>query len=190
MVAQLLLVKHALPDIRPDIPSKRWLLGEEGRKQSLFLAERLRPYTPGIVITSDEPKAAETGEIVAKALSLPCHTVPNLHENDRTGVPYFDNPADLEAVANAFFGKPNERVFGGESADETRERFVIAVQGALEPHPTQTVVLVAHGTVNTLLVAAHNPVVPFDLWKVWPLGGFAVLSRPDFKLLEPPQPLE
>ena len=186
MMTRLLLVKHALPDIRPDIPSKRWLLGEKGRKQSLLLAERLRPYTPGIVITSDEPKAAETGEIVAEALNLPCHTAPDLHENDRTGVPYFDDPADLEAVVREFFEKPNEQVFGGESADGANLRFVTAVQGALEPHYGQTVVLVAHGTVNTLLVATHNSVVPFDLWKAWPLGGFAALARPDFKLLERP----
>lgn len=68
-MARLLLVKHALPDIQPDVPSKRWLSGDEGRKQSLLLAEHLRPYSPGVVITSEEPKAAETGEIVSKALN-------------------------------------------------------------------------------------------------------------------------
>jgi broad specificity phosphatase PhoE len=101
-------------------------------------------------------------------------------------VPYVDDPAEFEGVVRTFFVKPGERVFGTESANEAQQRFLAAIRGALEPHPTQTVVLVAHGTVNTLFVTAHNPVAPFELWQAWPLGGFAVLSRPDFGLLERP----
>lgn len=185
-MSHLLFVRHAYPDIQPDVPAKRWRLGDEERQQSLLVAEQLRPYAPGIVVTSEEPKAAETGQIVAKALNLPCHSAPGLHENDRTGAPYFAHLADFEVMVKTFFETPNERVFGNESADEARRRFATAVGKALEPHPTQTVLLVAHGTVNTLLVAASNPVVSFDLRKAWPLGGFPVLSRPKFRLFERP----
>ena len=189
-MSRLLLVKHALPEVRPNVPARDWLLGEKGRRQSLLLAERLRPHSPAVIISSEEPKAAETGEIVAEVLNLPCHTAPDLHEHDRTGVPYFDNPTDFEAEVKAFFERPDERVFGTERADEAQLRFLTAVQGVLEPHPIQTVILVAHGTVNTLFVTAHNPVAPFELWRAWPLGGFAVLSRPGFGLLERPATLE
>lgn len=185
-MAHLLLVKHALPDIKPGVDAKHWLLGEKGRQQSLLLAERLRPYRPAVVITSNEPKAAETGHIVADVLSLPCRAAPGLHENDRGGFPYFEDLNDLEAALKTFFDESDKRVIGRESAHEAQQRFVQAIEAALEPHPGHDVAIVAHGTVNTLFVVAHNPVVSFDLWKAWPLGGFAVLSRPDFGLLEPP----
>jgi len=187
-MAQLFLVKHALPEIKPDVPAKTWRLGERGRAQSALLAEALRPYRPGVVITSDEPKAAETGQVVADVLLLPCRAAPNLHENDRSGFPYFEDLDDLEAALRTFFDQPDERVIGRESAHEAQQRFVRAVKEVLEPHPEQDAVLVAHGTVNTLLAAAHNPVAPFTLWRAWPLAGFAVLSRPDFGLLEGPLP--
>lgn len=185
-MARLLLVKHPLPDIRPDVPAKHWLLGEEGRQQSLLLAERLRPYRPAVLITSDEPKAAETGHIVADVLSLPCCAVPDLHEHDITGEPYLDDPAAFEAAVKSLFSVPDRRGFGRESANEALERFAQAVKAALEPHPEENVVIVAHGRINTLFVTTHNDVKPFAFWRSWALGTFAVLSRPDFGLLEPP----
>lgn len=174
----------------PDVPPKTWVLNERGRAQSRVLAEALRPHRPSIVIASDEPKAAETGRIAAEALGLPCSTAPDLHENDRSGFPYFGDFDDLEMALKSFFGRPDEHVIGKESANEAQRRFIRAVKAALEPHLEQTVALAAHGTVNTLLVAAHNPVVPFGLWQAWPLASFAVLSRPGYKVLEVPRPLE
>ena len=188
-MAHLLLVKHALPEIQPDVPAKHWLLGEAGRAQSLLLAERLRAYRPEVVISSEEPKAAETGCIVADILSLPRHTAPELHEHDVTSEPYFDNPAAFEEAVKLLFSEPDKRSFG-ESASEALRRFTQAVKVSLEPYAKEDVVLVAHGRINTLLVAAHNDAEPFTFWKNWPLAGFAVLSRPEFRLLESPQPLK
>ena len=183
----LLLVKHALPDIRPNVPAREWRLGERGRAQSARLAEALRPYSPGVVISSDEPKAAETGRIVAEALGLPYRAAPGLNEHDVTGEPYLDDPAAFEAAVKSLFGVPERRVFGSESANEALRRFSGAVETALEPYPEENVVLVAHGRVNTLFVAAHNDVEPFAFWQSWRLGTFTVLSRPEYGLLEPPQ---
>ena len=185
-MAQLLLVKHALPDIQPDVPSRAWRLGEQGRVQSALLAETLRPYAPSVVITSDEPKAAETGRVVAEVLVLPYHSAPGLHEHDITDEPYFDNPADFEEAVKSLFDAPDQRRFG-ERASEALRRFTEAVKAVLEPYPAENVVLVAHGRINTLFVAAHNEVEPFAFWKSWPLGTFAVLSRPDYGVIEGPQ---
>lgn len=184
----LLLVKHALPEIFPNVPAREWRLGERGRAQSGRLAEALRPYDPSVVVSSDEPKAAETGQIVAEALGLPYRTAPGLHEHDLTGELYLDDPAAFEAAVKLLFGVPERRSFGNESADDALRRFSGAVEGALEAHPGENIVLVAHGRVNTLFVAARNDVEPFTFWKNWPLGSFAVLSRPDYALLEPPRP--
>ena len=185
-MSQLLLVRHAQPEIQPDVPSNRWALNGQGRQQAVHTAEQLRAYRPEIIITSEEPKAVETGEIIADALDLSCRSAPGLHEHDRTGVPFFDDIAEFEAAVKRFFENSAEQVFGGESADDTKQRFVGAVQEVLEAYPTQTVAIVAHGTVNTLFAQAFNPVSPFELWQTWPLAGYAVLSRPDFELSRSP----
>lgn len=187
-MARLLLVKHALPDIKPDVPAEKWRLGEQGRVQSARLAEALRSYAPDVVITSDEPKAVETGQIVAEVLGLPCRTAPDLHEHDSTGEPYFADPAAFEDAVRSLFSVPDERRFG-ESGGEALGRFAEAVEAALESCPNETVVLVAHGRVNTLFVAAHNDLEPFAFWQSWSLGTFAVLSRPDYGVIEAPQSL-
>ena len=189
-MSRFLLVRHAQPEIQPDVPSNRWVLNERGRQQAVRTAELLRAYRPEVVISSEEPKASETGQIIADALNLPRYGALGLEEHDRTGVPYFDDMAEFEAAVKRFFERSAEQVFGGERADDTKQRFVGAVREVLAVYPTQTVALVAHGTVNTLFAQAFNPVSPFELWQTWPLAGFAVLSRPEFRLLEPPQPLK
>ena len=186
-MAQLLLVKHALPDIQPDVPARTWRLGEQGRKQSERLAEALRPYAPDVVITSDEPKAVETGQIVAEALGLPRRTAPDLHEHDSAGEPYFADPAAFENAVRSLFSVPNERRFG-ESGNAALGRFAGGVEAALESCSGENVVLVTHGRVNTLFIAAHNDLEPFAFWKGWPLGAFVVLERPGYRVLEAPKP--
>lgn len=180
----LLLVKHAQPDIIPNVPAREWRLGERGRAQSARLAEALRPYRLGVVVSSDEPKAVETGRIVAEILGLPYHSAPGLREHDITGEPYLDDPAAFEVAVKSLFSVPERRVFGNESAEEALRRFSGAVERGLEPYPNDDIVLVAHGRVNTLFVAAYNDVEPFAFWKNWPLGAFAVLARPGYGVLE------
>lgn len=189
-MSRLLLVKHALPHIEPDRPATRWRLGETGRAQSFRLAEALRPHGPSVVITSDEPKAVETGQLVAGRLELPCTVAPGLHEQDNAGTPYFDTRAEFEGAVRSLFDEPGRRAYGNESAEEALGRFEKAVEAALEPHPHKNAVIVAHGRINTLFVAAHNPLDAFAFWKAWQLGTFSVLSRPHYRVLEPPQPLE
>ena len=56
--ARLVLVRHAMPEVRPDVPAARWHLGEDGR----LAARNLRHALPehAYLVASDEPKAIET----------------------------------------------------------------------------------------------------------------------------------
>jgi 2,3-bisphosphoglycerate-dependent phosphoglycerate mutase len=189
LVSCLLLVKHALPDIEPEVPAQHWQLGSQGRAQSLKLAEAIRPHRPGVVLTSQEPKAAETGQIVADVLELPRRTVSGLHEQDNIGTPYFDTAEAFGAAVQGLFTEPDKRAYGNESAVEALARFERGVAEALEPHPDETAVIVTHGRVGTLFIAAHNAIDVFAFWKDWPLATFAVLSRPEYRVLEPPAKL-
>jgi broad specificity phosphatase PhoE len=178
---KLILVKHCPPVQQADVPATQWQLSEKGRELCVPLAERLRKYEPCRIIASLEPKATETGRLVAEHLNLPFATAPGLHEHERNK--YFPTPGEFEAAVARFFASPAELKLGIETANAARKRFETALHNVLESHPEGNNVIVAHGTVITLLVAAHNKVESFEFWRKLGLPSLVVLS-PNFQVIE------
>jgi len=87
-MTKLVLIKHSLPEIQPDLPARRWRLSEEGRRRCRPLADRLVAHVPERIFTSREPKAMETAALVGSRLGLPVEPRDGLHEHDRETVPY------------------------------------------------------------------------------------------------------
>lgn len=84
----LVLVKHSEPVLEPSVDPKLWRLSERGRYGSVLLGGRLGRYGPGVVVSGEEPKAGETARLAAGRLGVENLTLPDLHEHDRTGVPF------------------------------------------------------------------------------------------------------
>lgn len=178
----LILVKHSLPELVPDLPAARWRLAAEGRRRCAALADRLAGYDPVVIATSVEPKAGETATIVAARLGKPVVTVEGLHEHDRSNVAFLGDAAFRAAVVRCL-SQPDDLVFGRETATEARQRFAAAVEGVVESYPDGNVAIVAHGTVIALFVAAHAGTDPVRLWRRLGLPSFVVLSLPALRLL-------
>ncbi len=176
-MSYLILVKHSLPEIDSSRPAREWVLNEEGRRRCDELAEALRKYAPQAIVSSDEPKARETAERVALNLGLVSIPFPNLHEHARQTVPFLGKAA-FDATVQRFFAKPDALVFGEETADDAHARFANAVQQAMAQHSDKTLVIVAHGTVISLLVSRACNVDGFTLWKQLGLPAFIVLVLP------------
>ena len=85
---KLILIKHAAPEVVPSVPSEQWRLSDKGRASCTPLAELVRPHAPKAIVSSTEPKAIETAELVAKHIGIGHTTAPDLHEHDRSGVPH------------------------------------------------------------------------------------------------------
>jgi broad specificity phosphatase PhoE len=177
----LLLVRHAMPTIDPDKPAKMWQLGAEGEAKSALLVPVFERYGVTRVITSEEPKAIRTGEVPATQLNLPCATAPNLHEHDRTNELFGSRDAFHEKVRR-FFTHPDTLIFGEETAAQARDRFVGAVREQVATYPDDTLAIVAHGTVMTLLVAAHNENDIFTFWQSLIAPCMVVVDSGDFSL--------
>jgi broad specificity phosphatase PhoE len=177
----LILIRHSLPEIIPTLPASQWHLSDEGRRRCRALADELAVYRPQVIVTSVEPKAVETGRLVADRLGLPCEVSPGLHEHERPEV-VFGTREQFEASVAEFFVRPGALVFGAETAGQAHARFRRAVDDALAQYPERTVVIVTHGTVMTLFVAWANELEPFPFWQRLGLPAFVVLSRPDFVL--------
>jgi 2,3-bisphosphoglycerate-dependent phosphoglycerate mutase len=185
---RLVLVKHALPALDDSRPACEWQLGAEGEEQARRLAVTLRRFVPFRLFSSTEPKAARTAEIVAAELGIEMASFDGLHEIDRPVLPIM--PREEHERFNArLFTAFDEPVIGTESARAALGRFAPAVQDLVEQEPAQNVVVVTHGTVIALFVAAHNQVDAFQLWQRLPCSACVVLGLPALELLETVDPV-
>jgi broad specificity phosphatase PhoE len=181
---RLILVRHSLPEFAAGVPASQWHLSAEGRRRCESLALRLAAYDLAVVLTSEEPKAAETGQIVADRLGLPCATAPGLHEHRRGMVKETGGQELFWAQIAQLFDRADERVMGYETANEAHARFSAAVDCVITQHPVGNLATVSHGTVITLLVTRANGLEPQPFWRRLGLPAFAVLSPPELCLLE------
>lgn len=180
----LILIRHANPEIDPALPAAQWRLSARGRERCALLAEGLAPFRPQAVITSEEPKAEETGQLVAEFFGLPAASHPGLQEQDRREAGFLSPENFRKSVLNVF-RHPEARVFGTESAREAQIRFRDALHAALAGYPAGNIALVSHGTVIALFAALYNPQPAEEIWTqlTQSMPSFLVLSRPDYRLL-------
>ncbi len=178
----IILAKHSLPEIITTIPAKEWRLSKSGQARCEALAVKLEPYLPDVVISSVEPKAIETAQIVSRLLNKPFRTSEGLHEHDRTGMGFADKEK-FEADIKDFFAHPDKLVFGRETASQAVARFSKALISVETEHPDKNIMVVAHGTVITLFVEKFNDLEALPFWKKLDTPSFVVLSLPDHKLV-------
>lgn len=183
MPSRLVLVKHAQPALVAGIPPARWELDADGEGQAKRLARVLEPMMPFALACSREPKAFRTARILGGELGLDVSAVEGLHEFDRPALPLM-TPAEHTRLNAAIFDDLSRVVIGSESGAQALARFRAGVGAAIEAAAGHdTLVAVAHGTVISLLVAAHNGIDAFDLWTRLQCPSFVVLTVPEFRLL-------
>jgi broad specificity phosphatase PhoE len=177
----LILVKHAPPNVVPGVSAARWTLSEAGRAACEPLALALAPWRPEALIASEEPKAAETARLAAERLGVPWRMAPGLHEHDREGGPFFADEVAYAAAVEELFTRPDEPVYGRETASEALRRFSSALDAALADYAGKRVAVVAHGTVIALYVASLwglSAREGYDLWRRLGLPSLVVARAP------------
>lgn len=165
----MLLVRHSVPELDPAVPAEEWRLSDDGRQRCGPLAERLRAHEPTGIVSSTEPKARETAELVAGELGLEVQESAALRETARRTVPWLDTE-ELRRSLQELFDRPDEIVFGEESASHALARFSAALQGLDE-----RTVVVSHGTVISLYAAGRTGRDAFELWSSLELPDLVVV---------------
>jgi broad specificity phosphatase PhoE len=155
----LLLVRHSVPEVDRARPAEEWRLSEEGRARCRPLAAELAAYGPPAVVSSTEPKALETAELIGAELGLEIRTAAALRETARRAVPWME-AAEFRRAVRALFERPDEVVFGEESAAQALARFSATVEGLAD-----RTVVVSHGTVISLYAAARSERDAFEIWR-------------------------
>jgi len=181
-MSSLVLVKHSLPTVVETVPAPSWRLSPAGAARCVALAERLRTFDARAIASSIEPKAVETATLVGQELELPVDILDGLHEHDRRDTKLLGDSEYSAAIAS-LFAHPRELVFGRETAEAALARFDAAVTGRLAALPaTDDVIVVSHGTVISLFVAAHAGTDGLALWKALGMPSFVVLDRATFRI--------
>jgi broad specificity phosphatase PhoE len=175
MTKHLILVKHSVPEIQQDRPANTWKLSEQGRLRAHRLAEELADFAPEMIVASREPKAKETADIVARHLRLNVQITPDLHEHDRSNVPYLSHDAFQTSIYE-FFQRPDQLAFGRETADQAYTRFYQAVHSLLVENKNKTIIMVTHGTVLSLFVARLTGSSALELWNRLGLPSFVAMD--------------
>ena len=161
-------------------PSREWPLSEDGRSRARQLTLQIADHNPTRIITSEEAKAVETGQIIANELDIPWQTAPGLQEHDRQGVPFLADKEEFITAVTRFFHHPDQLVFGNETANQACVRFDTAVHQLIDKYPTETLAIVTHGTVLALFLTHYNQFDPIPFWQVLQLPDFLVVTLPDF----------
>ncbi|HEX4077453.1 MAG TPA: histidine phosphatase family protein [Rhizomicrobium sp.] len=133
---------------RTEIP-----LTEQGRKEARAVATRIAAtWRPTLVYTSPMRRCIDTGQAIADACGTQNVPIPELQDLDygdwqwRT---YDEIEAEAPELFAAWFVTPQLIRFpGGDSLQDLVARSADAIRLVLERHPTDTVVLVGHDSVN------------------------------------------
>ena len=173
-----------MPQVDVETPAHQWRLRHEGVAAAGVLAARLRSadYRPTKIVASVEPKATQTGSVIAERLRLPFKTVDGLHEHDRRAAGFLSTDV-FAARMRDLFANPDDVVFGTESASTALARFAEAVDRVVSEE-TGDVVVVSHGTVMSLFVAARARVNASELWAVLGLPSYVSLELPSHRIVE------
>jgi broad specificity phosphatase PhoE len=178
-MTHLILIRHSQTQQQQDVNAHQWQLTDTGRERCQILAEQLRSYGVSRIITSEEPKASLTGQLVADVLNVPCETAPDLHETKRETVGYFEHIADFQASVEAAMLEPDKLLFGEETFTAARKRFSAQVDTLLQQYPDETLAIVSHGTVLALYLAHLSGNGAVGIWHSLDMPAYAVIDLPE-----------
>lgn len=161
-----MLVRHAMPIVFPDQPAGSWRLGAEGRAQVSDLVITIALHRPDLIATSTEPKAIDTGGIIAAELHLECSIVVGFHEQGGDSVPFIDDPDEFRKTVKRHFELADRAILGSESSDVAARRIRTALDLVSMRFPEARLpLIVSHGRVMAAFLGDLTGQDPCDIWK-------------------------
>nr|WP_245208189.1 histidine phosphatase family protein [Sediminibacillus dalangtanensis] len=159
------------------------MLSDEGNDQTAKLAPLLDKYNFHTIFSSEEPKAIHTAKIIGTELNRQHEFKKDLHEHERDTNRKIYPENEWQSLIKSFFDRPNDLVFGAETANESLKRFDTAVKSLVHVQSCQEdTIIVAHGTVISLFVAKYNHVNAFTLWQKLGMPSYVELDLKNFQL--------
>jgi broad specificity phosphatase PhoE len=185
MPRSIYFITHPDVLIDPKVPVPRWPLSARGRERMQRLAWQPWARQLTLIYCSEEQKAIDGATILATAIGAPVRAFAALAENDRSSTGYLPK-TEFEAMADAFFARPNESVRGWERAIDAQHRIVTAIDTIVAASPSDGPIgIVAHGGVGALLLG-HLKREPISRVHDQPSGSggnYFLFTMPDRQLV-------
>lgn len=148
----LVLVRHAAPQVDPDTAAAGWPLSARGLAAATALARHGALDGVGRVLHSPEPKAAQTAAAIGAARRLTCEPVSGLGEVRRPAA--FVSSEQREAEVAAYLA--GSALAGWEPYAAAQARICGAIRSLLRAAgpSADAVAIVSHGLILTLFCSA------------------------------------
>ena len=180
----LYFVRHASPNIQPNVPSEQWTLSERGIAEARSLAKIAAGWGLEAVYSSVEPKTQATALIIGDAVGHGVRVVDGLQELRFDH--WISNADEFGEMIRDILEQPAVSTHGAERAIAAAARFAAAVEMvAGGPFPAA---IVSHGRVMTAYLTQLLKLDdPFATWRSIPMPGWACvdLDSPAPKLIAP-----
>lgn len=164
---RLFIIRHCRAEGQePEAP-----LTAEGMKQAQELAEALEGAGIEFILSSPFIRAVDTIRPLSERLGKEIHVDNRLQER-------ILSPTHLEnwmELLEQTYLNPDMKLKGGESSNEAAARGLEVIREALT-RPENTIAIVTHGNLMSLLIRHYDPPFGFREWKK--------LSNPDVYCLE------
>ena len=190
-MTNVFFVTHPEVVVDPRIQVPQWQLSAQGIARAHRMLEQDWVANIGYIVASEERKAMDTAELLARHRGLSFATRAELGENDRSATGYLQRE-EFEATADLFFKQPDRSVRGWEPARAAQARIVDAIDGILKTAPPVNIAVIAHGGVGALLLCRLKG-VPISRAEDQPGeggGNFFVFRRADRALLQGWRPID
>jgi broad specificity phosphatase PhoE len=174
-LTRVVLVRHADVIQDPGASGDTWRLSPAGEEKAAALTADPDVRRVGAVYTSPETKAVQTAEALAGGRSI--HLLPEVRELDRSALGWMGNQTAYEVVVREILARPGESVRGCEAALAAQARSVTALQELVALHRGQSLAVVSHGILLTLVLTWIEQVAPdVGLWRRIRLPDVAVIE--------------
>ena len=174
MVTELILVRHGETSWNKESKfqgNKNIKLNQVGINQAKKLAERLSTIDLDVIYSSNLDRAKKTAEIVDKKHKLGVIVKPELQEIDFgvwEGLTFEQIEDKYQDEFDSWKSNPvKHKPDGGENLIDVKNRVFNVINTILENHQDKTILVVAHGGVNRVLISSF---LEMPLNKCWRLN--------------------
>lgn len=161
---RIVLVRHAEPDVDPQLAAAEWALTPRGVKAARRMAVALSGLNPGWIVTSPERKARETAALLAESLEIPVEVDERLAEHGADPHEFFADYNEFRRLVEAHFAQPDQVVFRGEASATAAARFGASATDCAARLNDGLPVLVSHGRIISSWLSGLTGQSATDIW--------------------------
>jgi broad specificity phosphatase PhoE len=175
------LIRHASPNVQPNVPAADWTLSDRGIAEAERLAEEAQSWELRALYTSAESKAKATALIIGDACGLDASVVQGMEELRFDE--WIGNADAFSDAVKSILEHPDTSMRGAERASAAAARFADAMR--IVEQGEMPAAVVSHGRVLTAyLDHALHLEDPFALWRSIAMPGWALLDLDGPRLVE------